>query len=508
MAMPGPAHYRELRVPLWRWGGNPSTRYNWVRGNCWNAARDWEFRNGNYGSTSEEARRPSGCADLGIAAGREFHADALLTIPTIGWVARDDNNATRSLGVPAQSGDPVRPGSDAIAGYDPAENRRRVSVRSLARKPGPFVEKPDPASETIYQDEWVHHLVRKFGTAAAGGVRFYAMDNEPDLWDATHTDMHPVRPGYDEILNRFLEYATAVKEVDPTAQVTGPVSWGWTGYFFSPRDRGSDNFQTHADRRAHGDVPFLPWFLNQVAAHDAKEHRRSLDYLDVHFYPQADGVYRQAPGAGEDGRVEALRLRSTRALWDPQYEDESWIHTPVALIPRMRQWIDRCYPGTKLALTEWNWGADDTLNGGLAVAEALGVFGRERLDMACYWTAPGAGSPAFFAYRMYRNADGAGNGFGDATAPVTCTDPDDVSCFGSVESATRRPIAMLLNLSQSRPAELTLTVRSSRRLTGASVYRFDGGDLKNIAHLPDTPIIAGKVHVGLPACSMTLIRCR
>ena len=59
----------------------------------------------------------------------------------------------------------------------------------------------------VYQDEWVNHLVRTFGQAANGGVRFYSMDNEPDLWaDNTHLDVHPVRPGYDGMLSGFLEF--------------------------------------------------------------------------------------------------------------------------------------------------------------------------------------------------------------------------------------------------------------------------------------------------------------
>src|SRR6516165_3249552 len=36
-----------------RWGGNPNTRFNWVQGSAWNAARDWEFR--NYGGPSSGA---------------------------------------------------------------------------------------------------------------------------------------------------------------------------------------------------------------------------------------------------------------------------------------------------------------------------------------------------------------------------------------------------------------------------------------------------------------------
>lgn len=187
MATPNPEHFRDLKLKLWRWGGNATTRYNWEKGNCWNAARDWHFRNGNYGNTSPQDRQPSGVADKAIAAGKAANSDAYLTIPTLGWVARDDNNATESVGVPNTSGPPSYPGSEAIAGYDPENNRKRVSVRSLPRKGKPFSDPPNRGDEAVYQDEWVHHLTRKFGKANAGGVRFYAMDNEPDLWDVTHT---------------------------------------------------------------------------------------------------------------------------------------------------------------------------------------------------------------------------------------------------------------------------------------------------------------------------------
>jgi hypothetical protein len=79
---------------------------------------------------------------------------------------------------------------------------------------------------------------------------------------------------------------------------------------------------------------------------------RLLDYLDLHFYPQAEGVF---PSSGGDAAVQALRLRSTRALWDPSYVDESWIGDSVQLIPRMRAWVAQNYPGTKTAITEYNW---------------------------------------------------------------------------------------------------------------------------------------------------------
>jgi hypothetical protein len=223
--------------------------------------------------------------------------------------------------VPDAGGPPLGTPDEAVAGYDPMANRRATSIRSVPRKGRAFADPPDPTDGLVYQDEWVQHLVDRFGSAARGGVRFYAVDNETDLWSETHTDVHPVRPGYDDELASFLDYATAIKDVDPTALVLGPAVSGWTGYTYSALDRGADRFRAHADRRAHGDMPFLPWWLDQVRRHDELVGRRTLDLLDVHYYPQALGVY----GAADDTATSALRLRSTRSLWDHEYVDESWI---------------------------------------------------------------------------------------------------------------------------------------------------------------------------------------
>ena len=35
------------------------------------------------------------------------------------------------------------------------------------------------------------------------------MDNEPELWGYTHYDVHPECPTYEEILDKYLTYATA-----------------------------------------------------------------------------------------------------------------------------------------------------------------------------------------------------------------------------------------------------------------------------------------------------------
>ena len=52
------------------------------------------------------------------------------------------------------------------------------------------------------------------------------------------------------------------------------------------------------------------------------------------------------------------------------------------------------------------------------MAEALGRFGQQGLDAAFYWTYPPENSPAFWAFRAYRNYDGQGAHFLDQSVPT------------------------------------------------------------------------------------------
>jgi Glycoside hydrolase family 44 len=492
--------FQEIGAGMFRWGGNANTRYNWVVGNAWNAARDWEFRNTSYGSVSSDGKPLYVAADA-ISYFKDNNMPVLLTIPTIGWVAKNGDDRVFSQNVPANGNAPVQPGSEAIQGYDPTANRQRTSVQSKARKGAPFTINPNPNSPIIYQDEWVYNLVQRFGTAAQGGVQFYAMDNEPDLWAGNHTDVHPVRMGYDAVRDRFFEYATAVKDVDPTAKVTGPVVSGWTSFFYSELDRSNDNFRTAADRRAHGNQPFIAWFLEEARKHEERTGRRTLDVLDIHYYPQAPGVFE----GQVDPETNALRLRSTRSLWDKSYRDESWIREPVALIPLMRNWINGFYPGTKLGITEWNWGADDTLNGALAIANVLGIFGRENVYMAAYWRHPPSGSPGLNAFRFFTNFDGKGTRFGTQAISTVSTDYDTVELFAAIDPDTKRMRLIMINFQPDKSAPVEIQLASGLKSQTANVYQMSAETKNAIATRPGLPVSGSSLTLDLPAYSITLL---
>ena len=128
-------------------------------------------------------------------------------------------------------------------------------------------------------------------------------------------------------------HAAAVKAADPTAATLGPSDWGWCAYFFAPIDDPNYACATGPDRQAHGDVPLAGGTWPRPAPTSSSTASRLLDYFDEHYYPQANEVALNSAG---DAARQALRLRTTRSLWDPSYQDESWIPDHVMLIPRMR----------------------------------------------------------------------------------------------------------------------------------------------------------------------------
>src|SRR5664279_3956140 len=386
------AQLSDLNVLTNRSGGNATTRYNW-QDDASNRAQDWFFE-----SIGEDSGIAGGSADRFVADAKSANAEAMITIPMIGWVAKLGPNRGKlaSFSVARyglqQSTDPYMP--DAGNGV---------------RSDGSLITGNDPHEANIpvdaqFQAAWVRHMVSTWGMANGGGVRYYLLDNEPSIWFATHRDVHPEGARVDEVLADMIAYAGAIKTADAGALVLGPEEWGWSGYLFSGYDQqwgAAHDWSSFPDRESHGGRDYIPYLLQQLKARQDAGGARLLDVLTVHYYPQG-GEFSDDTSA----QMQLRRNRSTRALWDASYKDESWIDDNVALIPRLRGWVNAFYPGTMTGITEYNWGAEKHINGATAQADILGIFGREGIDVANRWTTPDGGTFAYNAIRMYRNYDG------------------------------------------------------------------------------------------------------
>jgi uncharacterized protein (TIGR03437 family) len=165
--------------------------------------------------------------------------------------------------------------------------------------------------------------------------------------------------------------------------------------------------------------------------------------------------------------------------------------------------VDEYYPGTKLALTEYNWGALDDITGALAQADLLGIFGRERLDAATIWGTPQPTDPGAFAFAIYRNYDGRGAAFGETSVSAVSDDADKLSVFAS-ERTDGALTVLVINKSAS-DLETPVALANFAAAGQAEVWRYSASDLSAIVRVEDAAVVEGAVRATFPAYSLTML---
>jgi hypothetical protein len=468
-----------LSFPVQRWGGNNTTRYNWEL-DVANRASDWYFMNYPYENENPGQLPHGSMSDRFIDQTHASGGQVLLTVPTIGWTP---NERKISYGFSRQkygqqqsvaqelpdAGNGVFPDGSLVTNNDPADTSKRIGTDFVTR--------------------WMEHIAGRTGDK----VNFYALDNEPEIWHVTHRDVHPNPPTYDEIWGFTKEYGAAIKEKDPDAKVFGPTSWGWCAYFYSSADNCADG----PDRQNHEGTPFLEWYLQQVGNYEEQTNVRLVDYLDIHYYSQENGV-----PTGDEGPATAIRrFQALKALYDPNFIDDSWIQEPIRLIPRMKEMIEQNLPGTKLAITEYNFGNGNGITAGLAQAEVLAIFGREGVDLATRFGTLPAGTPLEDAFKLYLNYDGEGSKI-EGTSVKTVSSLHDAVGSYTVQGEDGKLYVLLFNKDTVTRAVNVATNDAQASL--AKLYRFDAKtSLTSIGQVESST--EGQLALRLPARSATLV---
>ncbi|MGZ8217240.1 glycoside hydrolase family 44 protein [Methylomagnum sp.] len=489
-----PATLADLNFSLNRQGGNRASTYNWLE-NADNTASDWFFE--SISETGDGV--PAGLIDGMVNDNKSSGSDSIITIPTTGWVAKLAPDRSK---LASYSKTKYGPQTQADNDWFPDAGNgmlQSTGLRIIGNDPNDAYV----PSDVSFQSGFVNYLIGQWGPAQSGGVKFYSMDNEPGIWSSTHVDIHPIGPTMEEIRDKTLAYGTMVKQQDPSAQVIGPEEDGWTRFLLSGYD--SDWGSAHGwdmasmpDRSAHGGMDYVPWLLDQLRQNNQATGHRVLDILTLHWYPQSGEYY---PG-GISPNMMLMRNRSTRSLWDPNYTDESWINEKVYLIPRMKQWVNQYYPGTKVGITEYNWGAENSINGATTLADILGIFGREGLDMATYWTAPAAGTSAYQAMKLYRNYDGAKSTFGDTSVSDVVPNPDQISSFAALRTSDGALTIMVINKQLATDTAVVFNVSHFSGSGSAKAYQLTSAG--TITNLGNCPYQNGSLEAYLPAQSVTL----
>jgi hypothetical protein len=485
----------DLNAPLNRSGGNAETRYNWLI-NAHNRGADWYFE-----SLSDGSSTPGAATDSFVADSKNGGSEPLLTVSMIGSAPK--------LG-------PSRAGlaSYAITNYGPQTGNdsqwfpqagNGVGTNSVTHTNWLIVSNnindANFVTNSSFQQAWVRHLTNLWGVSTNGGVRYYIMDNEHSIWHSTHRDVHPVGATMQEIRDKFFDYAGVVKSNDPSALVLAPEEWGWSGYFYSGYDQqygnNTGNWGSLPDRNTNGGWDYMPWLLDQINQRANSTGKRLLDYFTLHYYPQGS-----ISTSDTSPSTQLLRNRTTRSLWDTNYVDPTWINSIVMLIPRMKSWVATYYPGTKIGITEYNWGGEGHINGATAQADVLGIFGREGLDLATRWGTPTNTTPTYKAMKMYRNYDGNKSSFGDTSVTAISPDPDNISAFAAVRSKDNTLTTMVIDKHLTATGTVTVAVANLVPLGVAQAWQLTSNNV--ITRLADFTFTSNAFTKAVPPQSITL----
>lgn len=508
------------KYTLNRWGGNNTTPHNWETGYT-NSGNDVEgFPNYDHHINTAGAEPGPGAAIQNpIELTQQADASMVVTLPILGYVARD---AAGSVPIP------VAPGPTTPATPDPT---RWLEVR--AKNPSGPTATPNVTDEYVYTDDYVKWVDTTFPAAKNSTTKtiFYQLDNEPDIWQDTHVEIRgmyngrQIATGFDELVDKTVAHASAVKSMIPGAMVWGGGIAGFDGLthlHWEDVPPGPPPYTGHPAPPA-GYTYYVDYFLEKLKQASDIAGQRLIDVFDMHWYTQSDCVSndnrdQNAVCNGTTPSVE--REQITRSLWDPYYVESTWItgsipdtdakncigdinnrRCPIYLIPRLQARIDQYFPGTKLAIGEYYYFRGGDISAAIANADALGIFGKFGVHAATMWpygniwayqdsTCTSEACAATRGYRcalmaidIYRNYDGNNSKFGDTHIGAAIADPaftspatqnERVTAYASMDAGNPDRVVIVAINKATTTINAGLKITHTKAFNTAEVWRVTG----------------------------------
>ncbi len=437
-----------------RQGGNRFSGYNWET-NFSNAGRDYLHYSDQYLiDYNKDLLNIPGAPAIGFAqeAAEKDVPYKVTTIQMAGYVAADDDGE--------------------VTEEEAAPSARWKEVK--AAKGSEFSMTPDTSDDYVYMDEYVNYLVQTLGDSTTStGYQAYNLDNEPALWASTHARMHPSQVTCEEIVSKSIEYSSAIKAVDPNAEIFGLALFGVGAY---------TNFSSAPDWAEHSEDYdwFISYYLDEMRKAEEEYGKRLIDVIDIHYYSEAKGQCRvtECTDHTHTDCIEA-RLQSPRTLYDGTYIESSWIgdyeQEYLPILPNVNKSIDTYYPDTKIAITEYNLGGGDHISGAVSHADLLGVFAENGVYCANMWALSSDFSYQLSAIDLYTNYDGNGSAFGDTLVESETSDMVKATSYASINGSDASRVTMVLtNKSLTETQNASITLDSDADYTSAKVYGITG----------------------------------
>jgi hypothetical protein len=502
-------------VTLDRLGGNRWTGYNWET-NASNAGADY-YHHSDYHLTGGQANTPPGEAVRpALVSASANNRGLVVTVPIAGYVSADANGTVDATEVA------------------PSSRWHEVAPNKSTVYPGSSLSlTPNESDDYVFTDEFVNWVEQTRVQQRNPPEVFYSLDNEPALWGETlptgwqsgvenvqdpssggrtHPLIHPYAPTFAEMRDKTIAHAGAIKDAAPDALVFGGVSYGYAEFTRLQEASDFDPMPSHPGGDSNGELHYLEWLLNEVHQEEQTQGRKLMDVLDVHWYPEAQGGGVRVTENNNSAAVVAARVQAPRSLWDPTYTETSWITNccsggPIQLLNHLQRDVDDFNPGTKLAITEYNYGGTNHISGGVAQADVLGIFGREELFAATFWNLHDDNQSQFAsgAFKMYLDYDGEGGQFGDLSLVAETDDLAQSAVYASLDSTDpTRMIVVAINRTNS-PLDTALAITDDRVFDLAEVYQLTAAS-PNPVQAADLEIdLLNAFHYTMPAMSVSTL---
>ena len=461
-------------------GGNNSTKYQWRKklsshpdwyNNVY--AHDWDF------SAQEVQNKLPG-------------VQGLFTLQVLGWAA---SNTTNNWGDWAWA--QAHGGSYPPAGLDLAGGGTTDGTNLLTKgNPNLYLERWPADSAVGILPHW-------FG---AGGVgldtnrfRYWNMDNEPEIWNGTHSDVVTDTMVIDTFINRYITVAKAARAKWPGITLVGPVfanEWQWWNWNNHTLDIGGVKYSN------------MEYFIKKVGAAEASSGKRLLDVWDMHFYP----------GYNDASKVTDL-LQIHRLFYDTTYKwpgsngihaiDGQW-GTAVANYTylRIERWMNQ-YLGAgrgRSAMTEFGAasGSGNASVNAVAYASMLGTFANNKFELFTPWDWYPGWYETMHLFTTYAKS---------TRVKSTSTLDTLVSAYSSLNAGGDSLTVILVNRDQNNAQSTsvslanfvtTLTSAQTRQLANLTGETFKSGT-QNAVVSGTVPIANNAFTISLPKLSVTAV---
>lgn len=445
-----------LTVNSVRQGGNRYTAYNWET-NYSNAGSDWQMSSDTYLSSSSD---PADCAQqLSKKAEKRDIDYKLVTLQMAGYASADKNGTVEET--------------------EAAPSDRWVKVEPA--KGSEFSMEPDLTDGVVYMDEYVNYLVTKLGDASTStGIQAYSLDNEPALWNHTHPLIQKDVLKCEELVDKSIALATAAKAVDPKAEIFGPALFGYSAF---AQLQDEDDWKATNTKNYNW---FVDYYLDEMKNAEKESGKRLLDVLDIHFYSEARGTC-DTRMCADPTHTECIdeMLQSYRTLCEKDYKENSWIgqwcQQNIPILGTINKSIDTYYPGTKLAVTEYDFGGGKTIAGAIAEIDVLGTFIKNNVYFATLWAEKVPYQ--YSAINMFTNFDGKGTSFGDTLISAETDDYVKSTAYAGVNGEKRDEVSVIVtNKSQTQTEKAVISLENTDiEYKNAAVYMLTG-DSSDIVH--------------------------